>query len=73
MMQSLVTVEVRNTRIEAEIIKGKLESSGIPVFIAADDAGGMYPFPFANGFSGVLIQVRKEDFVRAKKLLQKKK
>lgn len=70
MNQNLVTVEVRNTRIEAEIVKGRLEAAGIKAFILADDAGGMYPFPLQSGFSGVLIQVSKKDFVKAKKLLR---
>jgi hypothetical protein len=70
MTQALVTVEARNTRIEAEIVKGRLEASGIPAFILADDAGGLYPFPMQSGFSGVLIQVRRDDFIKAKKLLK---
>lgn len=68
--QQLVTVEARNTRIEAEIVKGRLEAAGISAFILADDAGGMYPFPFQSGFAGVLIQVSKKDFIKAKKLLK---
>lgn len=32
-----------NNRIEAEIIKAKLESFGIPATISADDEGGLHP------------------------------
>ena len=32
-----------NNRIEAEIIKSKLESCGIPATISADDEGGLHP------------------------------
>jgi hypothetical protein len=70
MSQSLVTVESRSTRIEAEIVKGRLEASGIKAFILADDAGGMYPFPNQSGFARVLVQVSKKDFIKAKKVLK---
>lgn len=69
-MENLVTVTVCNSRIEAEIVKGKLEASNIPSIISADDAGGMYPFPNQSGFSGVAVMVVKKDFVKAKKLLK---
>ncbi|NRA47354.1 MAG: DUF2007 domain-containing protein [Oligoflexales bacterium] len=32
-----------NNRIEAEIIRAKLESFGIPASISADDEGGLHP------------------------------
>lgn len=72
-MNDLVAVANPNTRMEAEIIKGKLASVGIASYILADDAGGMYPFPFQSGFSGVLVMVTRSDSKRAKKLLSEKK
>lgn len=72
-MKDLVTVVVCNSRVEAEIIKGKLEANDIPSIISADDAGGMYPFPGQPGFSGAGVLVAKKDFVTAKKLLSNKR
>lgn len=65
----MVTVKVCNTRIEAEIVRGKLESEGITAFISADDAGGMYAFPFQSGFSGVKVLVAVRDLHKAKTFL----
>ena len=70
-MGSLVVIAVCNTRIEAEIVKGKLEANDIPASITADDAGGMYSFPFQAGFSGVQILVAEKDIKRAKSILSK--
>ena len=71
-MGNLVTVTSCASRIEAEIVKGKLEVHGIPSVILADDAGGLYPFPGQAGFAGVLVRVAKKDFIMAKKLLSEK-
>jgi hypothetical protein len=37
------------TRDEAELVRGLLASAGIDAWIAADDAGGAYPFQLSGG------------------------
>jgi hypothetical protein len=65
-------VKTFNTRLEAELAKGLLDSQGIGAFIMADDTGNMSPFPFQPNTSGVKLVVKNEDAELAKKLLQEK-
>jgi hypothetical protein len=37
------------TRTEAEVVQGLLASAGIDSWIAADDAGGAFPFALSGG------------------------
>jgi hypothetical protein len=37
------------TRDEAELVRGLLVSAGIDARVAADDAGGAYPFQLSGG------------------------
>jgi hypothetical protein len=37
------------TRMEAEMVQGLLASAGIAAWVAADDAGGAYPFDLSGG------------------------
>jgi cell division protein FtsN len=39
---ALVPIGSYSTRVEAEIVQGRLEASGIEASIEADDAGGAY-------------------------------
>jgi len=57
------------SRIEANIVKGLLESNGIKAHISADDAGGAYPFLLSPSV-GVLLQVERKDRDRAKIILK---
>lgn len=59
-MDDLVCVQIFNSRVEAEIAKGFLESNGISATISADDAGGD---------SGVRLLVAKKDEKKAKEVL----
>ena len=68
-MDNLVVLVTCNTGIEAEIIRGKLEANDVLASVTADDAGGMYSFPFQAGFSGVQILVSAKDIIRAKNIL----
>jgi hypothetical protein len=43
MSSDLVKVATFNNEAEAELARGRLEEAGIQAFVAADDAGGMYP------------------------------
>jgi Putative prokaryotic signal transducing protein len=45
----MVAVGIYPTRSDAEFAQARLESAGIPSVIAADDAGGAYPFDLSGG------------------------
>jgi hypothetical protein len=66
-LENLATLKIFNTRIEAEVLRSLLESSGIKSWILSDDAGSMYPAQ-AN-VNGVRLMVRNEDFKTANELL----
>ena len=66
-MDSLTTLKIFNTRIEAEVLRSLLESSGIQSWILSDDAGSMYPAQAS--VSGVRLMVKDEDFKTASDLL----
>jgi Putative prokaryotic signal transducing protein len=44
-----VSLRTFPTRSEAEVVHGLLASAGIASWVAADDAGGAYPFDFSGG------------------------
>jgi hypothetical protein len=46
------------TRSDAELAQGALAAAGIPSEIAADDAGGAYPFDLTGG---VRLLVEQDD------------
>ena len=66
-MENLTTLKIFNTRIEAEVLRSLLESSGIKSWILSDDAGSMYPAQAI--INGVRLMVRDEDFKTASELL----
>jgi hypothetical protein len=45
----MVVVGTYPTRTEAELAQSALAAAGIPSEIAADDAGGAYPFDLTGG------------------------
>jgi hypothetical protein len=45
----MVEVGAFPTRSDAEFAQARLESAGIPSIVAADDAGGAYPFDLSGG------------------------
>jgi hypothetical protein len=45
----MVVVGTYPTRSDAELAQTALSAAGIPSVIAADDAGGAYPFDLAGG------------------------
>jgi hypothetical protein len=59
-----VCIRVFGSRIEAEMAKGLLESFGVPSWIAADDAGGLYPFMLSGTGVGLMVEAAREDDVR---------
>ncbi len=68
-MENLTTLKIFNTRIEAEVLRSLLESSGIKSWILTDDAGSMYPSQAS--INGVRLMIRDEDFKTASELLAK--
>lgn len=53
-------------RIEAELAQGLLASAGIDAWIAADDAGGTFPFSLSGGAQ---VLVEESDLQAAAKIL----
>lgn len=66
-MENLTTLKIFNNRIEAEVLRSLLESSGIKSWILSDDAGSMYPSQAS--INGVRLMIRDEDFKTASELL----
>jgi len=66
-LENLTTLKIFNNRIEAEVLKSLLESSGMKSWILSDDAGSMYPAQAS--INGVRLMVRDEDFKTASELL----
>jgi len=56
---ALVQVGSYSTRVEAEIVQGRLEASGIEASIEADDAGGAYNV--LGGSAYVLVDEKDRD------------
>lgn len=67
MPDQFVTIQSFTTEIEAEIVRGRLQSEGIDSFIVKDDCGGMYPQLRLT--QGVLLKVHAADRDRAAKAI----
>jgi hypothetical protein len=61
----LLTVNVYNTEVEAQIFKLFLEENGIEAFLFNSNSVAMYPI-FNSSIGGYKLQVEREDFLRAK-------
>jgi hypothetical protein len=61
-----VSVAVLSSRIEAELIVGKLRSHGLRAAVSADDAGGQNP---QLQLEGVHVLVSPSDEASARRLL----
>jgi hypothetical protein len=57
----MVEVGSYATRSDAELAQAVLEAAGIPSVLAADDAGGAYPFPLAGGARVLVDESDAED------------
>lgn len=63
-----IIIKTYQTRTEAEVDKGFLESRGIKSCVVADDEGGAVPYLLnATGF--VKLTVSKKDYKKAYKIL----
>ncbi len=61
-------VFIANSRVEADIVRGKLEAYGIPAMTRQDDEGGLNP---ALALSlGVSVVVDDDDYEAATRLLK---
>ena len=65
-MADLICIKNYNNRVEAELVKGLLESSGIEAIVSADDCGCIYP-NLLIGIGGSRLLVKEEN---AKKALE---
>jgi hypothetical protein len=57
----MVEVGSYTTRSDAELAQGALEAAGITSVIAADDAGGAYPFDLSGGAHLLVDEADAED------------
>ena len=62
----MIEVGTYRTRGDAELAQARLTAAGIPSVVAADDAGGAYPFDLSGG---VRLLVDEEDVEDARALL----
>ena len=62
----MIAVAAYPTRSDAEPARSALEAAGIPSDIAADDAGGAYPFDLTGG---VRLLVEEADAGDARSVL----
>ncbi len=68
MDRNLVAVGAFNSKFEADLAKGALESAGIEAIIQADTIGGTRPHvAWASG--GFRLLVREEDEMAARQIL----
>ena len=66
--RKLVDVYTANGEIEAHIIKGKLESNGIPCMLRSHAAGSVHVFT-VDGMGEVKVAVLESQAEEARKLL----
>ena len=67
MSEKLVTVKTFDSYIEANIAKGLLESSGIPAFVAGENAANIYGVP---SIAAASLQVPEDRVDEATELLE---
>lgn len=67
MQEDLVTVLVTNL-MRAQILKGRLESEGIPVFLKYESLGPILGIT-VNGLGDVEVQVPREWEMKAKEII----
>jgi Putative prokaryotic signal transducing protein len=60
-----IAIGTYSTRLEAETVQGLLTSAGIAARVAADDAGGAYPFELSGGAHVLIDESDREDAIQA--------
>ena len=66
----LVTVYIASNQVEAEIVKGRLETDGIPAVLRYESAGLVYGIT-VNGLAQVEVQVPSSALQTAREILQR--
>jgi hypothetical protein len=57
----MIQVGTYPTRSDAELAQTALTAAGIPSVVAADDAGGAYPFDLTGGARLIVDEANAED------------
>jgi Putative prokaryotic signal transducing protein len=57
----MIRVGAYPTRSDAELAQTALAAAGIPSLVAADDAGGAYPFDLTSGVRLLVAEADAED------------
>jgi len=57
----MIELATYKTRSDAELVQATLAAAGIPSVIAADDAGGAYPFDLTGGARLLVDEADAED------------
>jgi len=71
-VKALEKVYTASGQIQAHVIKGRLESEGIPVLLRYDSGSTVFAFT-VNGLGEVEILVPREEAARARKILSQSK
>jgi hypothetical protein len=69
MLIKMITIRTFINPIEANIIKGRLESAGIPVLLLDENTVNTY-WLYANAIGGMRLQVKEEDVESALNILK---
>jgi hypothetical protein len=69
--KDFITVAVVQGEFQANVIKARLESEGIPAFLKYESAGRVYGFTI-DGLGEISIQVPQKCAEEAKQILQEK-
>lgn len=67
-MKELEEVYTASGQIQAHVIKGRLESEGIPVLLRYDSGSTVFAFT-VDGLGEVQVLVPREEATRARKIL----
>ena len=72
MSLKMITIKTFIDPIEANIIKGRLESEGIPTLLLDENTVNTY-WLYAQAIGGIRLQVKEEDVVHALSILEEDK
>jgi hypothetical protein len=58
-----VHIRTFQSKLEAEMARGMLESAGVQAWLASDDAGGAYPFQLSGGVQLMVAAADAEELL----------
>ena len=67
LMDRQIAIRTFATTTEAELVRSRLDSAGIPAWVSTDDAGGLYPSFDVSG--GARVMIRESDQALAERVL----